>query len=119
MASRLTVDEHGRLTVVQTTPEIGITVGDRFLVLSDAFGDSIYFLAKAKGRRPTAREQMEARGYSGGLARRGREAAQDGTDEALAEAAAIELARREQERQPADLIGGRVGLSGEPVKLAS
>jgi hypothetical protein len=104
VASRLVVDALGRLTCVQTTPEIGTPIGVRFLVLGDTLGDRIYFLAKEKGRRPTLKEQAMAKGYSGGLARKQREQRPQVNDDQLAEAAAIELARLEQQREPSDLI---------------
>ena len=74
-------------------------------MLGDTLGDSIYFLANDKGRRPTPTEQAKARGYSGGWARKAREQRRpEVDDDALAEAAAIELARLEQQHRPPDLI---------------
>ena len=66
MCSRLGFDQRGRRIVVQTTPEVGITVGTTFVVVGDSFecvGTGIYFMATvARGRAPTAREQAASRG---------------------------------------------------------
>jgi hypothetical protein len=56
------------------------------------------------GRPATAREQAEARApYSSAKPTR-RERRREIPDELLADEEAVELARREQEREPADLI---------------
>ena len=66
-------------------------------------GVAIFFAVdRANGRRPTPRERSSVRDPY--RARYGRREPQPVDDDALAEQAAIELARIEQERRPVDLI---------------
>jgi hypothetical protein len=88
-----------------------MTVGEVFLVLGNTIrttvnGDTVLFgWMGTSGRPPTAQERAEARApYQPASVRRRREQ-EDVPDELLAEEAAIEAARREQEREPADLVG--------------
>jgi hypothetical protein len=111
MSSRLALDPSGRLVAVGTCAELQ---GLRWVVLGDtiAAGASsvrFFFLANETRRasRPAnGRERLEAQchaPYRPALSRQERE--QQVPDTELAEQAAIELARREQQRTPADLIG--------------
>jgi hypothetical protein len=111
VSSRLATDHYGRLVAVGTCVELK---GLRWLVLGDtiaagASGFTVFFLAdetRRASRPANARERQEAQRhapYRAGLSRQGRE--QQIPDELLADQEAVELARREQQRAPADLIG--------------
>jgi hypothetical protein len=103
MCSRLDVDAHGHPVVVVTSPtEPHLEPGRVFRILGNdlpvhevGFG----WLGTRTGRRPDARE----RAARASTARLRQAAAVD--DELLDDEAAIDLARREQQAQPADLIG--------------
>jgi hypothetical protein len=101
--SRLAYDNHGRLICVDTDGHRWLVIGN--LVCSTVGGDHVLFGWLGRSGRPaTAREQAQARApYSSqrGLPQQRREV----PDELLADEEAVELARREQEREPADLIG--------------
>jgi hypothetical protein len=110
MSSRLALDPYGRLVAEGTCVELR---GLRWLVLGDsvqAAGDRIYFMCENTRRasRPAnGRERAESQRhapYQPALSRQQREQ-QQVPDDQLAEQAAIELARKEQQRTPADLIG--------------
>jgi hypothetical protein len=113
MSSRLAHDCYGRTIAVisvRTLPDAEL--GYRFLVLGDTIasaGIQITFMAETTRRasRPAnSREQQEAQRhapYRPALSRAARE--QRVPADELAEQAAIELARKEQQREPADLIG--------------
>ena len=61
MCSRLGFDQRGRRTVVQTTPEVGITVGTTFVVIGNSFPVAeigVSWLGRS-GRRPSAQEMKE------------------------------------------------------------
>jgi hypothetical protein len=110
MSSRLARDRQGRLIAEGTCVELH---GLRWLVLGDTIeagtGVRIFFLAddtRRASRPPDARERQEAQRhapYRPALSRAARER-QDVPDELLADQEAVELARREQQREPADLI---------------
>lgn len=109
VSSRLACDQHGRLVAEGTCVELR---GLRWLVLGDTVaaassGLSVFFLAEQKrGRAATAREQAEAKKhapYRAGWSRREREQAEPDDDE-FDEQAALEAARLEQQRTPADLV---------------
>jgi len=103
MSSRLAVDGNGRAVVVVTTPAPCLEVGMRFPVV-DAIELNTWLTAR--GRPPTAREQAEARPpYRSPNAVRRELAREAPDDELLDERAALEACRREQQREPADLIG--------------
>ena len=102
MSSRLAVDQWGRTVVIVTTPtEPWLEVGARFLVV-----DALELGFEPRGRRPTARERAEARPpYES----RTKAAAWERRtviveDDELDDEQAIAYARREQQREPADLI---------------
>ena len=108
MSSRLATDHYGRLIAVGTCVELQ---GLRWVVLGDTIGAAgsggIFFLAAEAhtGRLATGREQLEAQKhapYRAGVSRRERE--QQVPDDQLDEQAAIEAARREQQREPADVL---------------
>jgi hypothetical protein len=107
VSSRYAFDSHGRLVVEVTSPTIvELPVGWRAVVVgNDLPCNQVGFgwLGRT-GRPPTAREMVEARAPYNSTARQERERRQPVDDELLAEAAAIELARLEQQRQPADLV---------------
>jgi hypothetical protein len=101
VSSRLSLDSQGRKVVIVTAPSAWLVVGQRFLVI-DLFD---WFIPK--GRMPTARERLEPqkRARSRLSQRQGREQSAEPDDAAaLTEQTAIDLARREQQREPADLI---------------
>jgi hypothetical protein len=110
VASRLALDPHGRLIAEGTCVELR---GLRWLVLGDTIsagmsGYNVFFLADkaGRGRIPTAREQADSARrapYSPAASRKWREQ-QEVPDEQLDDAEALEAARREQQRRPADLI---------------
>jgi hypothetical protein len=109
MSSRLAFDSDGRLVAEGTCVELR---GLRWLVLGDsvhAAGVTIYFMrddTRRASRPPNAQERIESQRhapYQPALSRREREHQQIPDDE-LAEQAAIQLARKEQQRTPADLI---------------
>jgi hypothetical protein len=116
MSSRLAQDRYGRIVAVinvRTLPDVEL--GYRYVVLGDtiAAGASsvrFFFLAdetRRASRPPNGRERLEAQRhapYRPALSRQERER-QQVPDSELAEQAAIELARREQQHTPADLIG--------------
>jgi hypothetical protein len=79
-------------------------------------GDTVLFgWMGTSGRPPTAQERAEARApYQPASVRRRREQ-EDVPDELLAEEAAIEAARREQEREPADLVGRIAAKTRAPI----
>jgi hypothetical protein len=108
MSSRLARDAEGHLVAEGTCPELH---GLRWLVIGDsvqAAGVKIYFMCddtRRASRPATGREQLESQRhapYRPALSRQERE--QQHPDDELAEQAAIELARREQQRRPVDLI---------------
>jgi hypothetical protein len=97
MSSRLTIDAYGRLIAEGTCLELR---GLRWLVV-DMF--ELGFVRP--GRPPTAREREAAQRYAPyrpAWSRQERE--RETPDEQLAEEAAIQLARLEQQRQPPDLV---------------
>ena len=114
VSSRLGPDPHGRLVAIVTVRTLpDVRAGHTYLVLGDsihAAGVGIYFMCddtRRASRPASARERQEAQRhapYRPALSRAERER-QDVPDEQLAEPAAIELASREQQRTPADLIG--------------
>jgi hypothetical protein len=110
VASSAIRDQSGRRVVVVTASEsaetpvgwLGVMVGDTF----ETAGTRIYFLEHNRGRLPTAREQTQTRApYDPSSTRRQPKRTQV-DDDHLAEPEAIELARIEQEREPADLMNG-------------
>lgn len=114
--SRLARDRFGRLVAIVTVADEATRVGEVFLVLGDtveAGGVAIGWMGSSSGRPPTAQERSTAREpYRLRAARieRARRAQaprerREVPDELLADAEAIEQARREQEREPVDLIG--------------
>jgi hypothetical protein len=114
VSSRLAVDRYGRTVAVisvGTLPDVPL--GYRYLVLGDTIasaGVRVFFLAENTRRasRPAnGRERVESQRhapYRPAPSRQEREQ-QQVPDSELAEQAAIELARKEQQREPADLIG--------------
>jgi hypothetical protein len=114
MSSRLTQDRHGRTVAVisvGTLPDVPL--GYRYVVLGDTIasaGVRIFFLAnetRRSSRPANARERTDSARhapYRPALSRHEREQ-QHVPDSELAEQAAIELARKEQQREPVDLIG--------------
>jgi hypothetical protein len=103
MSSRLAVDGHGRAVVVVTTPSPCLEVGMRFPVV-DAIELNTWLTQP--GRPPTAKEQAEARPpYVSPNPSRRAAKREDLDDELLDERAALEACIREQQREPADLIG--------------
>ena len=116
--SRLARDRYGRLVAIVTVADEATCVGEVFLVLGDtveAGGVAIGWMGSASGRPATAQERSTVREpYSLRAARieRARRAQtsqerRELPDELLADEEAIEAARREQEHEPADLIGAR------------
>ena len=102
MSSRLAVDRHGRTVVAITTPSPALEVGDWLLVVDRV---ELGWLARP-GRAPTARERATARPpYRSPNAVRRELAREAPDDELLDEQAALEACRREQQREPVDLIG--------------
>lgn len=109
MCSKRTFDRNGRPIVIVTSPTvIDLPVGTIFRMLGDTVltivdGDQKLFAWQGKsGRPPTAHEQASARGtYSATGSRRER---RQQPDDDLDDAAAIEACRREQEREPVDLL---------------
>jgi hypothetical protein len=101
--SRLAYDNHGRLVCVDSGGRRWLVIGN--LLCSTVTGDLVLFGWLGRSGRPaTAREQAQARApYSS--QRTPRQQRQAVPDELLADQEAVELARREQERAPADLIG--------------
>jgi len=73
-------------------------------MLGDQFSDRISFTAQKTGTPPTPTEAKIPTPFKAGPPPKSR-ALETVDDDQLAEAAAIELARLEQEHQPADLIG--------------
>jgi hypothetical protein len=114
MSSRLALDAYGRrvaIVSVRTLPDVEL--GYCYVVLGDTVasaGTRIFFLAdetRRASRPATARERQEAQRhapYRPALSRQEREQ-QKVPDDELAEQAAIRLARKEQQREPTDLIG--------------
>jgi hypothetical protein len=109
MSSRLALDPSGRLIAEGTCVELR---GLRWLVLGDTIaagmsGYNVFFLAdQARGRIATAREQADSARhapYSPAASRKWREQ-QEVPDEQLDDREALEAARLEQQRTPADLI---------------
>lgn len=109
MGLRYAFDSRGRLIVEVTSPTIvelpvgwrGIVLGNYLPVNERGFG----WLGRTSARPPNARERATVRPPYDSTSRYQRERASPVDDDQLAEAAAIELARVEQECQPADLIG--------------
>jgi len=103
VSSRLALDPHGRRVVVVTTPSLWLQVGDRFRVADPcAWG----LLPAGTGRPASARELLWNRRdapYDPARDRRFRSLSEVPDDE-LDERAALEAARLEQQRHPADLI---------------
>jgi hypothetical protein len=98
MSSRLALDEHGRKVVIVTACTDGLPVGYVFIVL-DWNG---FFIPR--GRPPTPEEMLSARAPYNSTAAKQRRARPEVDDNELDDVQAIEFARREQQRQPADLI---------------
>ena len=106
-------DRYGRavaIVSVRTLPDVEF--GYRFVVLGDtiaAAGVRIFRMAdetRRSSRPANARERTDSARhapYRPALSRRERE--REVPDDELAEQAAIELACKEQQREPADLIG--------------
>ena len=104
MSSRLAFDHHGRLVAIEADGTRWVVLGN--LVYSTSSGEIILFgwLGRS-GRPPTAREMAEARPpYESTSAMRERRQRLEVPDDELDEKAAIEAARLEQQRQPADLL---------------
>jgi hypothetical protein len=99
MSSRLATGPHGeRLAVITVHTLPGLEIGHVFAVLDWCE------LFIRRGRPPTARERATVREpYD--LARAKRERREQVPDEQLDERAALEACRREQQREPVDLIG--------------
>jgi hypothetical protein len=114
MSSRLGLDSQGRrvaVVTIRTLPDL--EMGHVFVVVGDtvaAAGTRIFFLAdetRCASRPATVQERAEAQRhapYRPNLSRQAREHQRVHDDE-LADQAAIELARKEQQREPVDLIG--------------
>jgi hypothetical protein len=102
VSSRLAVDQHGRKVAIVTAPSMWLEVGDRFLIV-----DALELGFEPRGRRPTARERMEAKPpyESKTKAATWERRAAVLSDDELDDKQAIAYARREQQREPADLIG--------------
>lgn len=98
-SSRLALDPHNRPVVVVTTGAADIEPGHVFYVL-DPHGIGLF---EPHGRRPTAREQAEARAPYESSPRRWDKPLEVPDDE-LDDAQALEAARREQQRTPVDLF---------------
>lgn len=108
--SRRAFDAYGRPVVIATTSTLGIEAGTVFRLLGDCVHtvtsgqEQLFGWTGKSGRPPTPREQMEARPpYQPAASRRERERREPDDDE-LSDAQAIEWARREQQRNPPDLI---------------
>jgi hypothetical protein len=102
MSSRLAVDSLGRQVVEIMTPSPFLAVGMRFPVVDELVKLNTW--ARSQGRPPTAQEMASARPpYVNPATARRREQHDDG--EWMDEQAALEAARLEQQREPADLIG--------------
>lgn len=108
--SRLVAGPHGEILVEITTPSLHFEVGERFRLLGDQIlcnvsGDQRMFSFTGRsGRTPTPRERAEARPpYDPHSARRERRRREPDDDE-ITDLQAIEWARREQQRNPPDLI---------------
>jgi len=96
MGSRLALDSLGRRICIITTPSPRLEVGTRLLVRET-------WTARQTGRVPTARERATARPpYQ---ARNSRQPKEEAPEDELDEAAGLEACRREQQREPVDLIG--------------
>jgi hypothetical protein len=99
MSSRLALDPQGRKIVIVTSSTDGLPIGHVYLVV-----DWNGFFTPP-GRAPTARERAEARPpYESNSAKRARLQRVEVPDDELDEQAAVEAARREQQRAPVDLI---------------
>jgi hypothetical protein len=109
-SSKLTRDQFGRLVCVTTSEEVGLPRGTVFIVQGDtieAGGVTITWMGLT-GRPPTLAEQRGAREpyVAGAVARRrAAERELDREDDELSDEEALALCRREQERNPPDLIG--------------
>ncbi len=103
VSSRLALDQFGRPVAIVTTPAPRLDVGEWFLVVDP----TVFGLLPARTGRPaTAREQVWNRRdapYDPQRDRRLRSVSEI-PDEELDERAALEAARLEQQRRPADLI---------------
>jgi hypothetical protein len=90
------------MVVEIVTPSAYLQTGQRFPVLESRL---LATWDKAPGRPPTAEERSSAREpyVSPNTTRRAKREAPD--DELLNERAALQACRREQQREPADLIG--------------
>jgi hypothetical protein len=96
VSSRLALDGHGRRIAVVTVPLPEIDVGHVFLVIRWEIRSA---------RPPTAKERREARPpYQSPRTGWNRKPPREVADEELAEEAAIEAARLEQQREPRDLL---------------
>jgi hypothetical protein len=108
VSSKLGEDRYGRRIVTITSPSVGLPTGMVFLVrgntlllsLADAPG-AISWLGRSKGRTPTPEERLQIRN-TGARSRRAKPA--EVPDELLEPETAIDVARREQQAAPADLI---------------
>jgi hypothetical protein len=105
MSSRLAYGREGELVAVEADGTVWLVVGDTI----ESAGVRIWFMsevARNTGRSPTPREQMNMRHKP---ARRkngwGPQLRQPVDDDQLADEEALKLARIEQQREPADLIG--------------
>jgi len=109
VSSRLATGPQGeRIAVVTSRLLPDVEFGHVYLCLGDTIGASIYFLGveRRKARHATSRESKQAQKhapYNHGKSRQERER-RDVPDELLADQEAVELARREQQHEPVDLI---------------
>jgi hypothetical protein len=102
VSSRLAVDGQGRQVVVVTTPAPFLQVGQRFPVVDELVKLNTW--ARSTGRPPTAQEMAQARPpYVDPRTGKRREERDEG--DWMDEKAALEACRREQQREPVDLIG--------------
>jgi hypothetical protein len=101
-SSRLAYDNHGRLIAIEDDGTRWLVLGN--LVCSTVTGDVILFgWLGTSGRPPTPREREEARPpYE--IKKRPPSDRPEVPDELLNEQQALEACRREQEREPADLL---------------
>jgi hypothetical protein len=102
MSSRLAQDRYGRTVAIVTVRLPDLEPGHCFLVVDPR----LIGLMPTLGRLPSPRERSNVRApYDPTSAKRERQQRLEVPDDELAEQAAIELARKEQQREPADLIG--------------
>lgn len=107
--SRRAFNRNGDPIVIATTSSLGVPAGTVFRMLGDCINtvvagdEKVIGWTGPSGRPPTPRERAEARPPYESTSRRQREAQAVGDDE-LDDRAAIEFARREQERTPTCLL---------------